>query len=177
VAAAFLRAYFEGDGSISFTRKMVELSCTSSSEILINQLQVLLLRFGIASAKRFDRHRNIHKLYIRGLANYRLFQAEIGFFSTRKKERLASVIACHYKEYSATDYVPFISDFSRSHLNPKMRFRNGREFVLKNNFDRYANLEKHTSQVVATLEPDWQNHTRNLFQHLLETQYLFDPIT
>src|SRR5206468_7935648 len=57
-----------------------------------------------------------------------------------------------------------------------LRWRDSQEFVLKHNFDRYPNLEKHISQVVATLEPDLQNHTRNLFEHLLETQYLFEPI-
>jgi len=177
VVAAFLRAYFEGDGGISSSGpKMTELSCVSMSETLINQLQVVLLRFGIASTKRFDRYRGTHKLYIRGLENYRLFQSQIGFASKRKNEKLAMAIARYHKEYSATDFVPFISGFARSHLNRALRWRNGREFVLKHNFDRYANLEEHSSRVVATLAPEFQETTLNLFEHLLETQYLFDPI-
>jgi len=177
VAAAFLRAYFEGDGSISFSgEKMVELSCVSMSETLIDQIQILLLRFGIASTKRFDRYKRIHKLYIRGLENYRLFQAQVGFVSPRKNQKLALAFADYHKDFSSTDFVPFISHFVRSHLDRKLRWRGEREFVLKHNFDRYANLEKHSSRVAATMEPDARPAASALFGDLLETQYLFDPV-
>jgi len=177
VVAAFLRAYFEGDGSISSSgEKMVELACVSVSETLIQQLQVLLLRFGIASTKRFDRPRRTHKLYIRGLENYRLFQERIGFVCTRKTEKLGRVVAAYHKEYSTTDFVPFLSGFVRSRLDQKQPWRGGREFALKRNFDRYANLEQHALRVVGLLEPKTQTTTTALVDHLLEGRYLFDPV-
>jgi len=176
VAAAFLRAYFEGDGSISSSgKKMVELSCVSVSETLIDQIQVLLLRFGIASTKRFDRYRGTHKLYIRGLENYRLFQEQIGFVSKRKNERLAQVITRYHKERSVSDFVPFIARFVRSRLDGGRPWEE-RELVTKHNFDRYAALRKHRSAVVTALEPEFQAATGALFEHLIRTQYLFDPI-
>ncbi|MBI2093157.1 MAG: DNA gyrase subunit A [Candidatus Omnitrophica bacterium] len=176
VVAAFLQAYFEGDGSISFSGRMTELSCISTSETLINQLQILLLRFGIVSTKRFDRYRRTHKLYIRGLENYRKFQAEIGFVSQRKQEKLNHVIARRHKEFSVTDFVPFISRFARSNMNRTLLWRGGRDFTLKHNFDRYAGLEQHHARVVTTLEPELKAVTLELFEGLLKTQYLFDPI-
>ena len=75
VVASFLRAYFEGDGSISWSGRMNELSAVSTSEKLIKEIQIALLRFGIVSAKRFDRLKSNHKLYIRGLKNYALFKS------------------------------------------------------------------------------------------------------
>ncbi len=176
VVAAFLRAYFEGDGTISFSQKMVELSCVSTSEALIEQLQTMLLRFGIASTKRFDRNRRTHKLYIRGLENNRLFQEQIGFVSKRKNKRLACAVARRHKEGSVTDFVPFISRAIRSRLDRHLQWRDGRDFTLKHNFDRYANLEKHGARIVETVEPELQAETSSLFEHLLDAHYLFDPI-
>lgn len=176
VAAVFLRNYFEGDGSISFSGRMTELSCSSVSEKLIDQLQILLLRFGIAATKRYDRHKNLHKLYIRGLENCRIFQSEIGFVSKRKIEKLAHSITRLSKSFSVTDFIPFISKFVRSHSDQEIRWAGGREFVRKNNFDRYGNLEQRADQVVGTLAPRLQPEAAVLFEQLLETHYLFDPI-
>src|SRR3989338_7613692 len=81
VVASFLSAYFEGDGSISFSGKMTELSAISKSKELIRELQIILLRFGIVGMHRYDTYRDTHKLYIRGARNYRQFQQDIGFIS------------------------------------------------------------------------------------------------
>ncbi len=172
VAAAFLRAYFEGDGCITFSgKKMAELSCTSASETLINQIQILLLRFGIVSTKRFDRHRTIHKLYIRGLENHRLFKQRIGFVSQRKNETLAAVIAQYHKEYSVTDFIPFIGGYARSHADVGEA-----TFLERHNFDRYPSLERQATSVVAAVRPEAQESVSTLFKKLLETRCLFDPI-
>ena len=76
VVSYFLKAYFEGDGSISFSRKMVELSCCSISEKLIDVLQVVLLRFGIDATKDLiptGRH-----------GNFTLEEIEMSFDSIKK---------------------------------------------------------------------------------------------
>ena len=176
IVAAFLRAYFEGDGGITSSgKKMAELSCVSVSETLMDQTQVLLLRFGIASTKRFDRYRATHKLYLRGLENYRLFREKIGFVSERKNEKLDRVIGGYRKEYSATDFIPYISRFTRSHLDQDRPW-NEKELALKNNFDRCPGLEERGSKVAATAETEVQTATVEMFGRLLQTRYLFDPI-
>jgi DNA gyrase subunit A len=177
VVAAFLRAYFEGDGSISSSgEKMGELSCVSMSETLIRQIQTLLLRFGIASTKRFDRWKGAYKLYLRGLENYRIFAKEIGFVSKIKNQKLDGAISLYQKEYSATDFVPFIADFARSHMDLDGPWKGGKEFLAKHNFDRYSNLEKHSTQVVEALDDTSQPQMMALFARLLKNHYFFDPV-
>ncbi|MEX1061622.1 MAG: DNA gyrase subunit A, partial [Patescibacteria group bacterium] len=178
IVAAFLQAYFEGDGSISSSgKKMVELSAISVSEVLIQQIQTILLRFGIASTKRFDHYRNTHKLYLRGLENYRLFQNKIGFFSERKRKKLAEIVNRYHKVYSTSDFVPFISNFVRSNMDESLRWADGKRFIVKHNFDRYPNLTQLAGRASTVVETELRPATENLFEQLLNTHYLFDPIT
>lgn len=176
VAASFLKAYFEGDGSISKGQNgnFRELSAISKSPELIQQIQTLLLRFGIVGTKRFDRYRQTHKLYLRGLKNYALFQKHIGFVSLQKRQKLQDIIDAHQKDYSATDYVPFLQDFVRSRLPMNTPWPK-RDFVLTHNFDRYANLAKNHQNVLSATEPSLQ--AAPLINSLLATNYLFDAIT
>ncbi len=175
VVAAFLQAYFEGDGGISFSDTMTELSAVSASERLIQQLQILLLRFGIPVARRFDSYRTMHKAYIRGLANYQLFREQIGFASPRKIAKLDAAIARLHKQCSATDYVPFLANFVRAHTDQASSWE-GRDFVQKRNFDRYNTLAQHAPKIVSVMELAAQPGVGELFATLMEQHYLFDPI-
>ncbi len=169
IVREFLRAYFEGDGSISFSKpKMVELSCCSVSDSLIKTLQILLLRFGIESARRFDTYRNTHKLYIRGKRNVLRFYKEIGFISERKNKKLELVVLDSLKDQSLSDFVPFISDFVRGIST--------NAFIMKHNFDRYGSMQKNHQKVSEILlEKTGVNYTP-LFAYFLTYQYLFDKI-
>src|SRR3989338_4180072 len=172
VVASFLQAYFEGDGSISFSSKMTELSATSVSAKLLDEIQIVLLRFGIASARRFDTYRNIHKLYIRGLQEYKSFKKEINFVSIRKVQKLDDAIDRLHKEYSSSDYVPFLSQYVRSVLSDT--YGSDRQFTLKNNFDRYPNLERNGESVISTITPAKQVEVQDLFSVLSKHKYLFE---
>ncbi len=175
VVARFLQAYFEGDGSISSSTKMVELSAISISEKLISQLQVLFLRFGIASTKRFDKYRSTHKLYIRGLKNYRLFKQEIGFLSKHKNGKLDKILSLLHKDSSLLDYVPYLRDYVLKQLDANLSYSK-REFAIKHNFDRYSNLALNYSQVVTSIIPTLKLDTQLFFEHLITNNYLFDSI-
>jgi len=175
VLAAFLNAYFEGDGSISYSGKMTELSCLSKSETIIKQLQVVLLRFGIVSTKRFDKYRHIHKLYIRGLKNYIIFKEQIGFVSRYKNKKLEQATVRLHKDYSQTDFIPFVSNFVRSSLDYDGNYGQ-RRFVLKNNFDRYPRLEQNYTRVAIAVRSSLKMEVQGLFKELLAENYLFDPI-
>ena len=171
-AASFLRAYFEGDGSISWSSKMTELSAISASENLIQELQVFLLRFGIVGTKRFDKHRGTHKLYLRGLTNYVEFQNEIGFISKRKREKLRIATARLHKDYSQTDFVPLVAEFIRSLSNRGKSW----EFLSKHNFDRYPAMRENQAQVATAVVVPVRPAVESLFTYLLEQKYIFDPI-
>ena len=87
----FLRAFFEGDGSISESY----ISAGSKSLVLIRQLQTVLLNFGIVC---YLEHRDIvghgrhYKLRIIGRESRELFAQQIGLTSQRKSARLAALI-------------------------------------------------------------------------------------
>jgi DNA gyrase subunit A len=176
VAAAFIRAYFEGDGSISQSGRMIELSCISTSEELLKQLQNLLLRFGLVATRRFDHYRQTHKLYLRSLRNYFLFQKQIGFLSRKKSEKLVAVIARLTKNYSQTDFVPFLSDYVRSNIAERTLYRQ-KKFVLGHNFDRYPSMEDNHGQLLTAVRPVLKTGLAMTFSSLLENNYLFDSVT
>ncbi|MBI3027604.1 DNA gyrase subunit A [Candidatus Woesearchaeota archaeon] len=168
ISAAFLKSYFEGDGTITYSRKMIELGCCSASEKLIDELQILLLRFGIDSFKRFDKHRLIWKLYIRGYRNVLRFYKEIGFISDYKNKKLEFVVYSYKKDSSLLDYVPFISDYIRDMTNS--------EFVLKNNFDRYTNMGNNYEKISSILLQETEINILPMFEYLLTYNYLFDEV-
>ncbi|PIP29913.1 DNA gyrase subunit A [Candidatus Jorgensenbacteria bacterium CG23_combo_of_CG06-09_8_20_14_all_54_14] len=173
VAASFIQSLFEGDGGVSYSGKMTELSFISTSESLVNVLQILLLRFGIAGTKRRDTLRETWKLYVRDLRSYRLFQDRVGFVSAQKKGKLAATIGRLSKEYSATDYVPFLANATRRELaHPYAQ----RSFALKHNFDRYATLTEHRAAILTLVAPGARARYTELFSSLLENHYLFDAV-
>ena len=96
VIRSFLRGYFEGDGGVE--KGTGTVSCSSKSERLINQLQQLLLMFGIVS-KRKEKMVKINEggerrpywvLYFLG-KSVDVFKSEIGFVSMRKTLELDQI--------------------------------------------------------------------------------------
>jgi len=168
VLCSFLSAYFEGDGSISYSSKSIELSCCSKSKELINQLQTLLLRLGIESFNRYDNWKFIDKLIIRNKRNISRFYKEIGFLCKKKNAKLEFVVINYQKDYSNTDYIPFISDFVRNLSH--------NEFIMKHNFDRYSNMQQNHKRVCQILLKKTGMDYSSIFEYFLTYQYLFDPI-
>jgi len=95
--AAYLRAYFEGDGGV----ENHEITALSKSKELISGLAYLLYYFGIIARiqkrqKKYaktGRKRTFWQLRISGQDNIRRFQEHIGFITTRKREALARIAA------------------------------------------------------------------------------------
>ncbi|MBI5619374.1 ATP-binding protein [Candidatus Gottesmanbacteria bacterium] len=91
--AAYLRAYYEGDGTVSSK----EVSCTSKSSKLISDIAYLLLRFGIVSRirEKYKRATNAQgppgtywELGISGAKNVESFAQHIGFLTKTKNQKL-----------------------------------------------------------------------------------------
>jgi len=109
--ALYLRAYFEGDGTVSEK----EVSCTSKSPELISDLAYLLLRFGITGRirKTFKRATNAnhtgdfyYNLVISGGKNLQSFAQNIGFLTAKKTQKLAILLG--KKINTNVDTVPTI---------------------------------------------------------------------
>jgi hypothetical protein len=87
--ACFLRAFFDGEGSV--TGGVVEVS--SASEQLLKDIQILLLRFGVMSTRSIKKVKGRPHTYWR-LAlcgdDLRRFGGSIGFLTQRKQAALDS---------------------------------------------------------------------------------------
>ncbi len=169
VFSEFLKSYFEGDGSVFYSKKKMEISGCSISQKLLSEIQIILLRFGIESRIRFDRGKKFFKLIINGKTNFLRFYKNIGFFSERKNKVLEFAVFNYKKDYSTTDYVPFISDFVRSLSN--------NEFITRHNFDRYASMKNNHERIVQLLSSKTNNDYSSLFEYFLTYNYLFETIT
>jgi intein/homing endonuclease/superfamily II DNA or RNA helicase len=104
---AFLRGYFEGDGS---AEKGGFVSCSSKSEEMIHQIHLILLNFGIISKikKKMVKVRDTRKpywvLYMCG-KDIDIFHKEIGFISIRKQNNLNGLI--NKIRNTNKDIIPF----------------------------------------------------------------------
>lgn len=87
IIANFLRGYFDTDGCVEQQGALV--TCSSKSFILIEQVHLLLLMFGIIS-KRFTKEINGIDYYIIQISDryVDIFNKEIGFRLTRKQKIL-----------------------------------------------------------------------------------------
>jgi hypothetical protein len=84
---AFLRAFFDGEGSV--LHGVLEVS--SASERLLQEIQVLLLRFGVVSTRAPKKVQGYDHTYWRLTIcgdDARRFHSEIGFLTPRKQEAL-----------------------------------------------------------------------------------------
>lgn len=172
VIAEFLRALFEGDGSVAYHvdrrhgGKNLYVTYDSKSQHLIEQLKVLLLTFGIVTTRPFrDKRNGCYKLIITGYDNIKRFKQEIGFFSRRKKDKLAKIDSLNSLRMSKTDFIPYLNNYLRTSYK--------HEFFTKNNLDRYNNLLKNYSKLARLVS----STDRKIIDLLLKQRWLFDSVS
>jgi len=119
--ASFLKALFEGDGSVVYHKdkrhsgSSIELAYISKSKKLIDQLKIVLINFGIiTTAPTIDKRNGCFKLNITGYRNISRFNEEIGFLSYRKKLTLANIKKLNDSRMSKTDYIPLLNNYLRN---------------------------------------------------------------
>ncbi|MBI5073041.1 helix-turn-helix domain-containing protein [Candidatus Woesearchaeota archaeon] len=94
--AAMLSCMFEGDGHVSKKTRTIRVGYASNSKRMCEQVQDLLLRFGIRS--NLTEHKDSYKVSITGYENILRFSYSINFVSERKK----AVV----KQYLEKEYIP-----------------------------------------------------------------------
>ncbi len=99
VVAAFLRGTFEGDGYVRKANNYHGVFLKSKHRKLLEEVQTLLLRFGITSrihggpyTTRGGKDSAAYVLTIRGKDVVNKFKEQIGFISARKKVRLEAIV-------------------------------------------------------------------------------------
>lgn len=167
----FLIALFEGDGSVIFHTdkrhggKVIEIVYNSKSYKLIKQLKILLLNFGIVTTAPYkDKRNGCYKLLISGRENIKRFKDNIGFFSKKKNAILSKISEVNDGRMSKTDSIPFLNDYLRANYR--------KEFIKKNNLDRYNKLESNFNSIKNILEPE----DNALVNWIMENRFLFDQV-
>ncbi len=111
IIAAFLRGYFDGDGSCIIESKLIQYS--SKHTIVIKRLQQLLKRLGIASLiveRESNGYKNtkMYDLIIRGKLFTDLFAEKIGSLHQIKKIRLSKLLQTE-RESTEFEFAPRVS--------------------------------------------------------------------
>ncbi len=168
IQKAFLKALFEGDGSVYETARAVNISYTSKSKKLLKQLQVLLLNFGIVSKLHPDKQN--FRLIISGYENIKLFKEKVGFLG-KKQEKLEKLFERIYQKKTAnskTDFIPFIAQYIRE----KYKGKGFNEWLSKHSLDRYAKIEKYWDKLSKILDEE----DKALLKELLHNRYYFAKV-
>ncbi len=165
IQKAFLKALFEGDGSVYKGKGTVVVSYSSKSKKLLKQLQVLLLNFGIIS--RIHKDKQSFRLIISGFENVKLFKENIGFLSTKQKKLEKLLDERNPKETanSKTDFIPFVA----SYIREKYKGKGYNEWLVKHNIDRYPKIEKYWKTLKDLLDEE----DIALYEELLKNRYYF----
>jgi predicted Ser/Thr protein kinase/intein/homing endonuclease len=117
LVSAFLRAYFDGDGTVT-----TYIACTTASETLAEQLQLILLNYGIISKQQRVFNEKYQRYYYTiqiDSENVELFNREIGFSLTRK--RTAAVRLAHERRTMHRDALPHLATHW-SNLQQQLKF-------------------------------------------------------
>ncbi len=172
VVKSFLIGLYEGDGSVKVVSdkrhggKSVQLTYDSKSKKLIGQLKTILLNFGIiTNLPKADKRSDCYRIIIPGANNVEQFRKEIGFYSARKKGILQKVEGMNKSRMSKVDYVPHLTSYLRSNYST--------EFIKKNNFDRYNNLEKNRARLAKTINKS----ELQMVNWLLSNHFFFDKVS
>jgi len=165
VQRAFLRALFEGDGSVNEGKNTVYVTYHSKSLKLLKQLQIVLLNFGVVA--KLHKDTNGYRLLISEYHNVKRFAEEIGFL-TRKQEKLLQLLEKYKgKALSKSDKIPFLQEYLRKKYRHHFV-----EFFKKHNLNRYESLKKHKEELKKYLHPeDWE-----LIENLLRNRYYFTKV-
>jgi DNA gyrase subunit A len=162
----FLQALFEGDGSSSLLpRKTIQISYSTYSEQLANDVQLLLLEFGVVG--RICRYeKGEFRVVITNRRDGRLFANNVGFFGAKqaKLDRELSDIPRSSRALSRDD-VPFVSDYIRSEERG--------EWLRKNNIDRVERWERGGTAILERIESE---EVKRVVEPLVSGEYYYATV-
>jgi DNA gyrase subunit A len=169
--ASFLQGLFEGDGSVSVkvdkrhSGKSIELTYLTKSKKLLHQLKTVLLNFGIITTLPYeDKRTPCFKLIISDVNNIWKFWEQIGFSSSKKRQRLAKVLQLNITRMSKNDFIPFLAQYFRSKYQDPLFHRY--------NYDRYNNLRRNARLLKEKLD----DNDKQLIDEILQYDFFFNRI-
>ncbi|MDT5360495.1 MAG: gyrase subunit [Mycobacterium sp.] len=149
VKRAFLQALFEGDGSCSaLPRNTVQISYSTRSGQLANDVQQLLLEFGVIS-RRYLHATGEHKVVITNRAHAESFASQVGFGGT-KQAKLRGILAALPVRAAGLDgdHVPGLATFVREHSGGRWV---DKEWLRKHNIDRLSRWQRDGAEILERI--------------------------
>lgn len=139
--SAFLRGYFEADGSIFHKdgcRSGGNVTLASSRSVIIREVHSLLLSFGILSTCNVDKPNGFDKKFkSTNLSIAKSFseryQADIGFISSRKREKLARSVSSRKKAFDNYGGIPNLKSLVKKHWALLKYFKPARNIMFGDN--------------------------------------------
>ncbi|MBI5036250.1 GTP-binding protein, partial [Candidatus Micrarchaeota archaeon] len=153
--AAFLRGHFDCDGTVEKSRGAVSITCVSPA--MLSGIQLLLLRFNVASNRQGD------TLYISGNSISR-FNEHIGFLVSEKKAKAAKLESRAVGSY-ALDVIPLSANALKSAKGVRSMTS------VANNFYEYANQK--TRPTIGSMMKISQKLSHEFLAQLCSEELMF----
>ncbi|MDQ3403469.1 MAG: intein-containing DNA gyrase subunit A [Actinomycetota bacterium] len=149
IKRAFLSSLFTGDGSCSaLPRNTVQISCSTRSAQLAQDVQQLLLEFGVVS-KQVKYDGGEFKVVITNRRDARLFMTNVGFLQAKQDKLVAILDGVPTESRSmSSDHVPFVGDYIRA--NGASRGTE-RDWLRRHNVDRIERWETRRDEIAERI--------------------------
>ena len=155
--SAYLRAYYDGDGSVNGNNNTVVTElCSVNRDILDDVKQLLMSYFGIVTNRIYSEpNRPLHYLKITSLAECQKFNKCVGFISVRKRMNLGLLcVATHLGGApSKYDVIPHVGQYAEQ-LRMEMQLDGGHHSLGKSGLSRLPGnrhrLEHRLTMLAAT---------------------------
>jgi len=167
----FLRALFEGDGSVSMLpRNSIQVSYSTRSRQLARDVQALLLEFGVVSRLSNAKNGEI-KVVISNRRDAALFGLRVGFHGIKqaKLDRLLESLPEQRRGLSR-DSVPFVADYIRSSCESPWI---DSDWLRRNNIDRTDRWERGGLAIATRIE---SREVRNVVKPLVTGDYFYAEV-
>ena len=179
IVAAFLRGYFDTDGTIYSNNNTLEI--TTCSEILSEEIQIILLNFGIRTRRKFklNNYRGAWTVKIIGKESKEIFEREIGFNHPKKKALLRQHLS--YKKttwrHNDTEIIP-IDPSVIEECRTNVRWK---RVGLKQSRSMFVSTEGKQSFTYKALDKIVDKfgieYLPPILKKIYEERYIFTPIT
>jgi len=179
VVAAFLRGYFATDGTVYSNNNTLEV--TTCSEQLSEDVQQLLLNFGIRTRRRFkaNKRRGAWTVKIIGKESKEIFAREIGFNHPKKDALLKKHLS--YEKTTWRDNDTEIIPVSKEEVEKVRTAIRYKRIGLKHNNGMFACLHGDQNFTYKNLDKIVEDYgveyLTPVLKKIYEERYIFTPIT
>ncbi len=184
VRAAFLRGFFEADGTIE---KSLYPACSSISKAMIQDIQLLLQSIGVLSKSFVSEHREtsfgknpLHRIIVTSSFGIKEFSSKVSFISDRKKSLINNALKFledrpfeqqwvlpYFEEEFEEMYANLPSDFNKLGVR-RSTSKYFRETTGKTNFNRFR------ANVLLKMFPDLED---TFIAKLAKSNIYYDAVT